>query len=175
MKTFIEDFASSLYVVVTDLHCTTSFLFLTKIQIGDTSWDTYTRQQQNPQDCIWISILSINLTFPNHAATQMTTGRSIVSTDTKLSWSTICVGITDSFNTNQKFIMISKNMLPEKLRCPTWFYSFYQNQRYAVLRNKIANYAELGCLVLQTIQVYHADFKGSPGNNQHQCYNKNGP
>ena len=66
-------------------------------------------------------------------------------------------------------------MLLEKLRCPTWFYSFYQNQQYAVLRNKIANYAELGCLVLQIIQVYHIDFKGSPGNNQHQCYNKKGP
>lgn len=37
-----------------------------------------------------ISMLSISLTFPNQAATQNTTQRLISSTDSTLSWSTIC-------------------------------------------------------------------------------------
>lgn len=37
-----------------------------------------------------ISMLSISLTFSNHAATQNTTGVLISSTTSKLNWSTIC-------------------------------------------------------------------------------------
>jgi hypothetical protein len=49
----------------------------------------------------WISMLSISLTFPNHAATQITQGRSILSTGTKLSCSTICNYIKVDFESNQ--------------------------------------------------------------------------
>jgi hypothetical protein len=46
----------------------------------------------------WISMLSINLTFPNHAATQITAGQSILSTGVRLSCSTICVHNTVPFH-----------------------------------------------------------------------------
>jgi hypothetical protein len=49
------------------------------------------QQSYLSEDVDWISILSISLTFPNHAATQITQGRSILSTGTKLSCSTICI------------------------------------------------------------------------------------
>ena len=49
-------------------------------------------------DDAWSSILSINLTFPNHAATQITAGRSILSTGVRLSCSTICIHNRDSLH-----------------------------------------------------------------------------
>lgn len=69
-----------------------------------------------------ISMLSMSLTFPNHTATQNTTGLLMVSTGSKLSWSTIWCkeGVSNEVKQNQKiemnflFVLVMTFMLLNK-------------------------------------------------------------